>query len=72
MTTKPLEQQLAEYRANKKIEKQRKIDRAVTIADGTVTVLQLVVGTLLAVYAVHCVEYYQRPAAVRTAMEAKR
>jgi hypothetical protein len=74
MITKTLEKQLAEFRASKRLEKQRKIDRAVRVADATLTVLQLVVGTLLAVYVVllavyvvRCVEYYQRPAAVREA-----
>ena len=65
MITKPLEEQIADYRAKRRAEKQRRIDRAVAAVDHAVTVLQLVVGTLLAVYAVQCVEYWQRPRGVR-------
>lgn len=50
MKTKPLDEQLYEHLARKKRAKQEQIDRWVTYLDHTVTVLQLVVGTIIAVY----------------------
>lgn len=50
MKTKSLDEQLYEHLAQKKRAKQERIDRWVTYLDHTVTVLQLVVGTIIAVY----------------------
>lgn len=59
MKTKPLDEQLYEHLARKKRAKQERIDRAVRILDHTVTVLQLVVGTMIVVYGVGCIQGLQ-------------
>lgn len=56
MTTKPLDEQLYEHLARKKQAKQARIDRAVRILDHTVTALQLIVGTMIVVYGVGCIQ----------------
>jgi hypothetical protein len=59
MTTKPLDQQLYEHMARKKQLKQQRIDRTVKVLDHTVTALQLIVGTIIAVHVVSWVERVQ-------------
>lgn len=56
MTTKPLDQQLYEHLARKKRLKQERIDLWVRYLDHTVTALQLVVGTMIVVYGVGCIQ----------------
>lgn len=52
----PLDQQIVAYRERQQRLKQARIDRWVGYLDRTITVLQLVIGTVIVVYAVGCIE----------------
>lgn len=56
MQNKPLDQQLYEHLARKKRLKQERIDRWIGYLDHTITALQLIVGTMIVVYGVGCIQ----------------